>query len=78
MPSDVMVTLSTDERGSAQDLFERASRGQPDLPTESQDRHAFFEIQSASARPLARIEPSSQHEPPTLRLVPAPAGEGSR
>ncbi len=41
-------------------------------------RHAFFEIQSASARPLARTEPSLQHEPPALGLVPAPAGEGSR
>ena len=78
MPSDVMAALSTNERGVVQGLCELASRGLAGLPRGSQVRDAFFEIQSASVRPLARTEPSLQHEPPALRLVPAPAREGSR
>ena len=78
MPSDVMAALGTNERGVVQGLFDQASRGLGDLPRGSQVRDAFFEIQRASARSLARTEPSLQHEPPALRLVPAPAREGSR
>ena len=78
MPNDVMAALSTNERGVVQELFEPASRGRADLPRGPQVRHAFLEIQRGSARSLARSEPSFQQEPPTLRLVPAPIGEGSR